>query len=258
MSHLPDAAIWGRAAPHRAALDCYDSAIAYTSATLVDAMRVVNQAPRPTLLIYVPNRGEDAWGQPGRYGASRGARETDVPLLVYANAGFAQRYWQTLANARRNRDRPVASAWVFDAVLDAFGVATAGAAQGDRRLSVLDASYDPRAADSATLAATGVASELARRARLEAESGGRFCTHRGNTLLKYLEGKAAVRLRGDGRRARHERARRRTGVRVPSARRRIRGSRSTTCSPRRRSSARALARRQEPHRAERAWPSSRD
>ena len=191
MSSLPDAAIWGHGAPHRAALDCYDSAIAYTSATLVDAMRVVNQAPRPTLLIYLPNRGEDAWGQPGRYGSSRGARETDVPLLVYANSGFAQRYWQTLANARRNRDRPVASAWVFDAVLDAFGVAASdGAPQGDRRLSVLGASYDPRAADSATLAATGVARELERRARLEVQSGGRFCTHRGNTLLKYLEGKA--------------------------------------------------------------------
>ncbi len=191
MSHLPDAAIWGHAAPHRAALDCYDAAIAYTSATLVDAMRVVNQAPRPTLLIYVPNRGEDAWGQPGRYGSSRGAREADVPLLVYANPGFAQRYWQMLANARRNRDRPVASAWVFDAVLDVFGVtAPGGVPQGDRRLSVFDASYDPRAADSVTLATTGVAGELARRARLEAESAGRFCTHRGNTLLKYLEGKA--------------------------------------------------------------------
>jgi hypothetical protein len=76
---------------------------------------------------------------------------------------------------------------VFDAVLDAFGVA---APQVDRRLSLFDASYDPRAADSATLASTGVARELERRARLEAQSGGRFCTHRGNTLLKYLEGKA--------------------------------------------------------------------
>jgi len=191
MSHLPAAAIWGNGTPHRAALDCYDSAIAYTSATLGDAMRVVNQAPRPTLLLYVPNRGEDAWGQPGRYGSARGARETDVPLLVYANSEFSQRHWQMLANARRNRDRPVASAWVFDAVLDAFGVmASDSTLQGDRRLSVFDASYDPRAADSVTLTATGVGAELERRARLEAERGGRFCTHRGNTLLKYLEGKA--------------------------------------------------------------------
>ena len=191
MARLPDVAIWGHAAPRRAAIDCYDSAIRYTSATLADAMRVVDEASRPTLLIYVPNRGEDAWAQAGRYGASRGARETDVPLLVYANAAYAQRQPDILANARRNRDQPVASAWVYDAILDAFGLVGSAGSAGDRRLSVLDASYDPRAADSATLATTGVARVLAQRARIDAPSGGRFCAHRGNSLFKFLDGKAA-------------------------------------------------------------------
>jgi hypothetical protein len=191
MARLPDVAIFGHAPLRRAALDCYDSAIRYTSTTLADAMRVVDEAPRPTMLIFVPNRGEDAWRQAGRYNDLRSPRETDVPLVVYANAPFAQRYPDALANARRNRDQPVASAWVYDAVLDAFGLAGSAGAPGDRRLSVLDASYDPRAADSATLATTSVADALAQRARLDAQSGGRLCAHRGNSLFKFLDGKAA-------------------------------------------------------------------
>ena len=190
MARLPNVAIWGHAPLRRAALDCYDSAIRYTSATLADAMRVVDAARRPTMLIFVPNRGEDAWRQAGRYGDLRSPRETDVPLIVYANAPFAQRYPDALANARRNRDQPVASAWVYDALLDAFGLAGSAGSQGNRRLSVLDASYDPHAADSATLAATGVDSALAQRTRIEAASGGRFCAHRSNSLFKFLEGKA--------------------------------------------------------------------
>jgi hypothetical protein len=191
MTRLPDVAIWGHAPPHRAALDCYDSAMRYTSATLADVMRVVDEASRPTLLIFVPDRGADAWAQAGRFGPSRSARETDVPLVVYANAVFARRYPESLENARRNVDQPVTSAWVYDAVLDAFGLAAAAGSQGDRRLSVLDASYDPRAADSTTLATTGVAAALAQRARIDVQSGGRFCAHRGNSLFKFLEGKAA-------------------------------------------------------------------
>jgi len=190
MARLPNVAIWGHAAPYRSALDCYDSAIRYTSTTLADAMRVVDEAARPTMLIFVPNRGEDAWAQAGRFGDARTARQTDVPLLVYANGAFAQRYPEPLENARRNREQPVAAAWVYDAVLDAFGLAASPGSQGDRRLSVLDASYDPRAADSTTLATTGVAAALAQRARIDVQSGGRFCTHRGNSLFKFLEGKA--------------------------------------------------------------------
>jgi glucan phosphoethanolaminetransferase (alkaline phosphatase superfamily) len=190
MARLSNVAIWGHAAPYRAALDCYDSAMRYTSAALADAMRVVDEASRPTMLIFVPNRGDDAWAQAGRFGDSRSARQTDVPLLVYANAAYAQRYPEALENARRNRDQPVVSEWVYDAVLDAFGLAASAGSEGDSRLSVLNASYDPRAADSATLATTGVAGALAQRARLDAQSGGRFCTHRGNSLFKFLEGKA--------------------------------------------------------------------
>jgi len=189
LGRLPNEAVWGHAPPRNAALGCYDSAIRYTSVTLADAMRVVEAAPRPTMLLFVPNRGEDAWRQPGRYGDARSPRETDVPLLVYANDAFAQRYPDALANARRNRDRPVAAAWVYDAVLDAFGLVGSAGSRGDRRLSVLDASYDPRAADSATLATSGVASALAQRARMDAQSGGRFCMHRGNSLFKFIRGR---------------------------------------------------------------------
>jgi sulfatase-like protein len=191
MAHLPNAAIWGHAAPRRAALDCYDSAIAYTSTLLGDAMRAVDEASRPTILIYVASRGDDAWGQPGRYGAAHGARETDVPIVAYANAHFAERFPDALTNARRNRDQPVATAWVYDAVLDAFDVDSAGlTALGDRRLSMLGGHYDPRVADAASFATRGIARELARRARLASDSSGHLCTHRGNSLFKYLEGKA--------------------------------------------------------------------
>jgi hypothetical protein len=189
MARLPDVAVYGHAPPRRAALDCYDSAVRYTSAVLGDAMRVVDEAPRPTILIFVPDRGEDAWRQAGRYGDARGPRETDVPVLVYANGAFGQRYPDALANARRNREQPVATAWVYDAVLDAFGLAGSAEAQGDRRLSILDASYDPHAADSATLEATGVAGTLAQRAQIESQRGGRFCAHRSNSLFKFFRGR---------------------------------------------------------------------
>lgn len=189
MARLPDVAIWGLDLPHRAALDCYDSAVRYTSATIDSALRVVDRSLRPTLLLYVANRGEDVWDQAGRYGETRTSRETDVPLLVYGNAALERRYPDMLANARRHRDAPVASASLYDALLDVFGVTAAdGSPAFDRRQSVFDTDYDPRT-DSLALGASEMA-EGVRDASDEGKSRGRLCAHRSNSLFKYLEGKA--------------------------------------------------------------------
>jgi glucan phosphoethanolaminetransferase (alkaline phosphatase superfamily) len=190
MGHLPDLAIWGSGIPYRTALDCYDSAMRYTSVTIDSAMRVVDRSVRPAILLYVANRGEDVWDQAGHYGESRTARETDVPLLVYGNAALAQRFPDLLANARQHRDARVASARLYEALLDLFGVAAADSSQTfDRRLSVFDAAYDSRA-DSVTPGSREPV-DTVRHASNEGPSGGTLCAHRSNSLFKYLEGKAA-------------------------------------------------------------------
>jgi hypothetical protein len=81
---------------------------------------------------------------------------------------------------------------VHDALLDAFGVASAdGADSAKAGRSFLGARFDA-SADSAALAAVrvtpGDSMALARAAG--ADSGGRYCAHRNNSLLKYLVGRA--------------------------------------------------------------------
>jgi glucan phosphoethanolaminetransferase (alkaline phosphatase superfamily) len=174
MAHLPDAAIWGDGPPRRAALDCYDSAMRHGATTLHGAMLLVDRAVRPTLLVYVANRGEDAWGLVRGGDVARSPRVTDVPLVVYANASFMARHAEMIASARRHRDDVVVTSWLHDALLDLFDVTTTtGGPAFEQRLSVFGSRFDPRAA--------GAAPVLAARDTV-------FCTHRANSLFKYLEG----------------------------------------------------------------------
>jgi hypothetical protein len=174
MARLPDAAIWGDGLPRRAALDCYDSAMRQAATTLRGAMLLVDRAVRPTVLVYVANRGEDAWGLVRGADVARSPRVTDVPLVVYANASFMARHAELIASARRHRDDVVVTSWLHDALLDLFDLSTAaGAPAFQQRLSVFGSRFDPRAA--------GAAPALAARDTV-------FCTHRANSLFKYLEG----------------------------------------------------------------------
>jgi hypothetical protein len=177
MAHLPNAAIWGDGLPRRAALDCYDDAMRAAATTLRGAMQLVDRAARPTVLVYVANRGEDAWGMLRGGDVAHSPRVTDVPLVVYANASFMARHAELLATARRHRDDVVTTSWLHDALLDLFDVRTkAGTPALDPRLSVFDTRFDPRAGGAAPALAA-------------ADSV--ICTHRANSLFKYLEGMQA-------------------------------------------------------------------
>jgi hypothetical protein len=192
LSRLRDVAVWGTGRPHRAALDCYDAAMRHASETIAGAMRVVDAAPAPTLLLYAPARGADAWSSNGPVARARDPHVADVPLLVYANRPFADRYPGTLDGARRNRDARVVTSTLHDAVLDAFGV-SAPAGLLAARNSILDAAFDA-SRDSAMLATLrlvpGDSADLARDSAA-APTEGRLCAHRGNSVLKFLEGRAA-------------------------------------------------------------------
>jgi hypothetical protein len=160
------------------------------AATVADAMRAVDAAALPTLLLYVADRGADAWSSSGPAAGPHDRHVTDVPMLAYANAAFAARYPAVLDAARRNRDARIATAAVHDAVLDAFGISPSesGAAP-----SILDASFDP-ASDSAALATLPLVpgdSAERRRSPDVAPERSRICAHRGNSVLKFLEERAA-------------------------------------------------------------------
>ncbi|HET6583113.1 MAG TPA: hypothetical protein VFG69_06695 [Nannocystaceae bacterium] len=192
LAGLRDVAIWGNGRPHRAALDCYDAAMRHASEEIASAIRVVDVATEPTLLLYVPARGADAWSSSGPAASARDPRVTDVPMLVYANGAFATRYPGALEGARQNRDARIAASSVHDAVLDAFGISPDGAGAFAASNSVLDESFDA-SSDSSALATLplvpGDSADLARDSTV-VQSVGRLCAHRDNSVLKYLEGRA--------------------------------------------------------------------
>jgi hypothetical protein len=192
LAGLRDVAIWGTGRPHRAALGCYDAAMRHASETIASAIRVVDVDTVPTLLLYVPARGADAWSSSGPAASTRDPRVTDVSLLVYPNGAFASRYPGALEGARRNRDARIATASVHDAVLDAFGIPPDSAGALAARNSILDASFDATS-DSSALATLrlvpGDSADLAHDST-GTQREGRLCAHRGNSVLKYLEGRA--------------------------------------------------------------------
>jgi hypothetical protein len=194
LAGLRDVAVWGTGRPHRAALDCYDSAMRQASTTIAEAMRAVDAVGHPTLLLYVADRGADAWSSSGPAAGPHDRHVTDVPMLAYANAAFAARAPDVLDAARRNRDARIATAAAHDAVLDAFGISLADA-RGDSVAgrSILGASFDP-ARDSAALATLPLVpgdSAKRRRAPDTPPERSRLCAHRGNSVLKFLEERAA-------------------------------------------------------------------
>jgi hypothetical protein len=194
LAGLRDVAVWGTGRPHRAALDCYDAAMRAASTTIADAMRAVDGETSPILLLAVAGRGADAWSSRGPAAGAHDRHVADVPLLVYANAAFAARHPAALDAARRNRDARIATAAVHDAVLDAFGISAADSSAAlDARRSFLDTDF-VQGSDSAALAALplvpGDSAERTRAPELAPERS-RLCAHRDNSVLKFLEARAA-------------------------------------------------------------------
>jgi hypothetical protein len=196
ISQLSDHAVWGRRRGTREALDCYDAAMHYVSANLRDVLLAADESSEPVVVIYVPDHGEDVWRRATRYSGSHSVRHGDVPLLAYFNAAFAGRYPDVVRHARANRDKRFHTAWLFDAILDLYGVeGPAIAGLLDPGKSIFGERFDT---DDSAFASVASDSEpggdylaLARRTRHGYTSGSRLCAHRANTLFKYLEATAA-------------------------------------------------------------------
>jgi hypothetical protein len=153
-------------------------------------MWAVDRTPRPTLLVYVANHGEDAWGSMRGDGVARSPRVADVPLVVYANAAFARRRPEVIANARRHRDEVVLTPWLHDALLDVFRVTTAnGAPAFDARRSIFGNGFNARS-DSGSLALVRAVGLLPPFVSRDSGAGATLCAHRSNSLFKYLEGRS--------------------------------------------------------------------
>jgi hypothetical protein len=188
LASLSDPAVFGRHDGSRAAVDCHDAAARYVAATIREALEAVDASPTPVVFVYVPNRGEEVWRQAGRYAGTRSVRESEIPLLVYANPPFAERFADAVERLRAHADRPYESAWLRDAMLDALGVEHAdGTPAFERRLSIFDAAFAPAARRHEPRDYL----DSARAAAAAHPRGDRLCAHRANSLFKYLEAKAA-------------------------------------------------------------------
>jgi hypothetical protein len=189
LSRQTDRAIWGERPPNRRALDCYDAAMHYVSANLRDAMIALDALPDPAALIYVADHGEDVWRRVSRYSGAPSVRHREVPLLVYVNPGFTHRYPELLAQLQANRPGAFATAWLFDTILDLFGVhgsGTEGIFVPAR--SLVNPGF---VRQGARLSPGADYVDRARQARSDYANGGRLCAHRANTVFKYLEAMAA-------------------------------------------------------------------
>jgi hypothetical protein len=192
MSRLNDVAIWGRSRSDRGALDCYDSAMRYASENIRQALLAADASPKPILFIYVPDHGEDVWRQMSPYSAERSMQQREVPVLLYFNREYAHRYPRLIINARANRDRAFSTAWLYDGILDAFGVTGDSASiLYDSRRSIFASAFDPDSGYALGDRAERHPDEV-RQVRRRYGAGSSLCGHRANSLFKYLQAKALL------------------------------------------------------------------
>ena len=126
MSSLTHVALFGdlwvpSKARHINNLNQYDSAMHYVSNNLASAIKIVKASPKPTVLIYFSDHGEDVIGNTGHDSGRHVSAHVEVPVITYFNAAAKLQYPAAYSSAIKNSDAPYSLSWIADSLADLSG-----------------------------------------------------------------------------------------------------------------------------------------
>jgi glucan phosphoethanolaminetransferase (alkaline phosphatase superfamily) len=120
--HASGAAWFGEAEDRSASLSCYVRALRRVDHELDRLDRAVQSRSKPTILLFVPDHGEDVEGGRGHISSAHTPAHVEIPMLISFNPAARSALAEKEAILRAHRHKPFVNAWVFELVLDLFGV----------------------------------------------------------------------------------------------------------------------------------------
>jgi heptose-I-phosphate ethanolaminephosphotransferase len=103
-------------------VECYDQAVRFTDRILGELLDEVKSRQRPTLFVFAPDHGEAPAEGTGHQSDAHSAKHIEIPTLVYLNPPATSAYPELNSNLQENKDRPFMNKWLFEMLVDAFGV----------------------------------------------------------------------------------------------------------------------------------------
>lgn len=110
---------------HRAAINCYASAISYVEKNVRAVINRVARRAKPTVFIYFSDHGEDPYSGTGHDSRFNSFRHIEIPFLVYFNQAAKDRFPRLYRAAAANRAKRYSLEWFSDSLLDLAGVSYA-------------------------------------------------------------------------------------------------------------------------------------
>jgi len=122
---VPAGAAWfGEADDRSESLDCYVRAMRRVDAELDRLDRSIQARQKPTILIFVPDHGEDVEGGRGHISSAYTPSHVEIPMLISFNAAASQVLGAKELVLRDHQRSAFTNAWVFELILDLFSVLT--------------------------------------------------------------------------------------------------------------------------------------
>jgi glucan phosphoethanolaminetransferase (alkaline phosphatase superfamily) len=118
------AAWFGEAKDRSDSLSCYIRALRRVDYELDRLDQAVQSRSKPTILLFVPDHGEDVEGGHGHISSSHTPAHVEIPMLISFNPAAREVLAAKEIALRNHRHEAFVNAWVFELVLDVFGVRT--------------------------------------------------------------------------------------------------------------------------------------
>lgn len=133
-AHVPDVApldwreglrpeAWfGQATNRVKALRCYENSVRFTDETLAGYVKTLRGRTRPSVLLFVPDHGEDPVSGTGHNADRPSLLHLEIPVVLYANASARSAMGDEWMHLAYNARQPFLGSWVYELILELMGV----------------------------------------------------------------------------------------------------------------------------------------
>jgi len=103
-------------------VDCYDRSIRLTDDMLATVLEAADASQRPTVVIFAPDHGEAPDEGTAHQSDRHSARHIEIPLIMAFNQPASALLARHEAALREHATRAMTNAWLFEVIVDLFGL----------------------------------------------------------------------------------------------------------------------------------------
>lgn len=113
---------FGDATDRSEELRCYFNAMRFVDEQISRIADKARSSQRPTVVLFVPDHGEDPEGGTGHSSSLHRAEHVEIPVVAYFNPLAGQMLSGKLEAMRQHERMPFMNSWTYELVMDLFGL----------------------------------------------------------------------------------------------------------------------------------------